>query len=58
MCVTGNVCHMASCDNCDSDVLHVWKHRRPTDTMTHRTTEWRCTDCHPKMAGVFADGCC
>jgi hypothetical protein len=49
---------MAECDHCESDVLHVWKHRRPAETMTYRTTEWLCSSCHPEMSDVFASGHC
>ena len=44
---------MADCDNCNDEVVHVWKHRRPTETMTHRREEWLCSSCHPKMSDVL-----
>jgi len=44
---------MADCDNCNDDVVHVWKHRRPTESMTHRREEWLCSSCHPKMSEVL-----
>jgi hypothetical protein len=40
---------MENCDNCDEAVGHVWKHRRPTETMTYRREEWLCAGCHPRM---------
>ncbi|MFC7026921.1 hypothetical protein ACFQJ5_03910 [Halomicroarcula sp. GCM10025324] len=49
---------MAECDHCEIDVLHVWKHRRPAETMTYRTTEWLCSRCHPEMSDVFVSGHC
>ena len=41
---------MAHCENCNDDVVHVWKYRRPTETMTHRREEWLCAGCHPQMS--------
>lgn len=41
---------MAQCENCTDDVAHVWKHRQPTETMTHRREEWLCAACHPRMS--------
>lgn len=38
------------CDNCNEARVRVWKHRRPTETMTHRREEWLCASCHPKMS--------
>ena len=49
---------MAVCDNCEADVLHVWKHRKPNESLTDRTGKWLCAGCHPKMTTVFADGYC
>jgi len=40
---------MVDCDNCNDEVGHVWKHRRPTETMTYRREEHLCAGCHPRM---------
>jgi len=40
---------MVECDNCASEVHEVWRHRRHGESMTHRTIEWICTDCHPEL---------
>lgn len=40
---------MSTCENCNHEGTHVWKHRRPTETMTHRREEWLCANCHPQM---------
>jgi hypothetical protein len=40
---------MSNCENCKKDVASVWKHLRPTETMTHRREEWLCADCHPRL---------
>ncbi|WP_324665898.1 hypothetical protein [Haloarcula sediminis] len=40
---------MADCDNCNDEVGHLWKHRRPTETMTYRREEWLCAGCHPRV---------
>jgi hypothetical protein len=40
---------MSHCENCNDSVTTVWKHLRPTETMTHRRAEWLCADCHPRM---------
>jgi len=45
---------MADCENCNEKVGQVWKHRRPTHTMTHRREEWLCAGCHPRMRGSLA----
>ncbi|WP_254272632.1 hypothetical protein [Haloarcula marina] len=44
---------MVECENCNTDSVHVWKHRRPTETMTHRTVEWLCAGCHPGMSDAL-----
>ncbi|MBV0925785.1 hypothetical protein KTS45_16390 [Halomicroarcula limicola] len=44
---------MSDCDNCESEAVHVWRHRRPAETMTHRTDEWLCATCHPEMPSVL-----
>jgi len=40
---------MSHCENCNDSVATVWKHLRPTETMTHRRAEWLCANCHPRM---------
>lgn len=40
---------MSNCDNCSDEVSHVWKHRRPAETMTYRREEWLCAGCHPRI---------
>jgi len=40
---------MSDCDNCHTEVAHVWKYRRPTETMTHRREETLCAGCHPRI---------
>jgi rubrerythrin len=40
---------MVECDDCNEDVATVWRHRRYTDSMTHREIEWVCEDCHPTI---------
>ncbi|MBX0322351.1 hypothetical protein EGH21_04820 [Halomicroarcula sp. F13] len=44
---------MAECTNCKEESTHVWKHRRPTETTTHRTVEWLCARCHPGMSDTL-----
>mgnify|MGYP006896943439 CR=1 FL=1 len=40
---------MVDCDNCKSEVGHVWNYRRPTETMTYWREQHLCADCHPRM---------
>jgi len=40
---------MVTCDNCNSDVREVWRHRAHSESMTHRRIEWVCADCHPEL---------
>jgi transcriptional regulator NrdR family protein len=42
----------ATCDNCNDAGVRVWKHRRPTETMTHRREELLCASCHPRMTAA------
>ena len=44
---------MVECDSCGDDVLHVWRHRAITETVTHREQRWVCADCHPKLASTL-----
>ncbi len=40
---------MVGCDNCNDESGQLWKHRRPTETMTFRREEWLCGGCHPRI---------
>jgi ribosomal protein L37AE/L43A len=44
---------MVECDACEDEVLHVWRHRAITETVTHRKQRWVCADCHPKLASTL-----
>ncbi|MDS0281872.1 hypothetical protein [Haloarcula onubensis] len=44
---------MENCDNCNDEVGHVWKYRRPTETMTYWREERRCASCHPRIQERF-----
>jgi hypothetical protein len=44
---------MVECDACEDEVLHVWRHRAITETVTHREQRWVCADCHPKLASTL-----
>ena len=44
---------MADCDNCGDEVIHVWRHRSRTETMTHSEITWVCADCHPDLPDVL-----
>jgi hypothetical protein len=44
---------MADCDNCGDEVIHVWRHRSRTETMTHGEITWVCADCHPELPDVL-----
>ncbi|MFB6083520.1 MAG: hypothetical protein ABEJ94_04665 [Halorientalis sp.] len=44
---------MVECDGCEEEVLHVWRHRAITETVTHREQCWVCADCHPKLASTL-----
>lgn len=39
---------MTECDDCGSDVAHVWRHRE-FETETKRTLRWVCPACHPEL---------
>jgi hypothetical protein len=44
---------MVECDACEDEVLHVWRHRAITETVTHRKQRWVCADCHPKLSSTL-----
>lgn len=44
---------MADCDTCGDEVIHVWRHRSRTETMTHSEINWVCADCHPELPDVL-----
>jgi ribosomal protein L37AE/L43A len=44
---------MVECDACEDEVLHVWRHRAITETVTHREQRWVCAECHPKLASTL-----
>ncbi|WP_247009830.1 hypothetical protein [Halorientalis litorea] len=39
---------MTECDDCGSDVAHVWRHRE-FESETKRTLHWVCPACHPDL---------
>jgi hypothetical protein len=42
---------MTECDNCGTEVTHVWRHRA-FESDTHRTIEWVCATCHPELPDI------
>lgn len=48
---------MVECDTCGDDVRRRFRHRRRTEAMTHRRTQYVCASCHPELpGGVEFDG--
>ena len=41
---------MTECDECGTDVAHVWRHRA-FETEGHRDLRWVCPTCHPELPG-------
>lgn len=39
---------MTECDDCGTDVAHVWRHRA-FETEGHRDLRWVCPTCHPEL---------
>ena len=39
---------MTECDDCGTDVAHVWRHRA-FKTEGHRDISWVCPACHPEL---------
>lgn len=43
---------MVECDNCGDDVFRVWRLRERSESMTHRTVDWVCEECHPELGPI------
>ena len=46
---------MATCEDCNREVVHVWKHREYAGSMTHRDVSWLCAECHPSMDSALTN---